>query len=263
MLRSAKKSDKEAILKLWQSCFGDSESYINLYLEKKFDPEKTVLLEINDRVFGMAHLLPCTLYPEIKALYWYAVCIDEDMRGRGLFRYLVTEVLKETKKRGYANVCVPAVGLEEVYQRFGFHYPYYGEDLIFFDDKTYLDDDKVKISVAKSEDFLGLHKEKGSTSWDLEAIQYACLENEFSGGMQLKILFHGQTYPLFVIKKEKYFLLDYHNMDLDTFKLVKNNLMKYLNVDKMIFRCQIGNKIIGLCDHNSVSAHSKISFILG
>ncbi len=263
MLRCARESDKNDIKRLWQSSFGDSEAYIDFYLEHKYDPNKTVLLEVDNMVIGMAHLLPCTLRPKQKALYWYAVCIDEKMRNKGYFRHLVTEVLKETKRRGFVNLCVPAPGLESVYQKMGFHNSYLADDIAFVRENSNFPSNKTSFLKANPEDFINLFREEGSTVWSLDAIHYAFEENEYTGGKQIKFQFEGKTYFAFAINKENHYLIDYHNISQNVFEKIKYDLFTELNCEKILFRAPGNGKIVGLSDSDLVNLNSRITITLG
>ena len=87
-------------------------------------------MEIDGEVVGMIHLLPCTIYPEEKALYWYAAGIRSDKRNQGLFKKFANAVKEKANELGFFNVCVPAPGLESYYQSLGFEFPYTSSDIV-------------------------------------------------------------------------------------------------------------------------------------
>ena len=121
----------------------------------------------------------------------------------------------------------------------------------------------VTISRAKIDDFLDLPKEQGSTVWDLEAVKYAFLENEFTGGCQLLAEYHSKKYFFFAIKKEDHFFIDYHNIDTKTWNSIKDSVFSYLNCEKIIFREYSMGNIIGLSDSEFVNENSRITLTLG
>ncbi len=263
IIRKSNMSDIPAIKDLWKTSFGDSDDYIDLFIKNRFKAENCALLEENGTLVGMAHLLPCTLNPGKEALYFYAVCIREDMRNRGYFRYLVTNLLKESQKRGFLNLCVPVPGLEKAYEKFGFKYQYTASETVIKKNRFSEQSVSVKIESAVPSDFLSLFSEDGGVNWDLDAIEYAFKENTFCQGRQLKTNICGKSYPFFAINKGEYFQIDYHNFDLDLFKKIANEVMDILKCEKIVLRHQGNEKIIGLADSNFVDEFSKISMILG
>ncbi len=262
-LRKGKFEDSENIKSLWKSCFGDTDEYIDLFLKNRFDPDFTVILEKNSDVIGMAHLLPCTINPSQKALYWYAVCIREDMRNQGLFKFLVKNVLEEAQKSGYANLCVPVPGLEKVYQKLGFTNKFTASDYQYEKGKQDNNTQKIEIQKAEPSDFLQIFPMNGGVEWKISAIDYAFLENSFCKGHQLKLISDGNILPFFAINRGSYFQIDYHNIEKQEFDKYIDSVFDYLKCNKILFRCSGSDQIIGLSDSNLVDNKSKISMILG
>ncbi len=264
-IRSASYEDAPAIQKMWSTLFQDPDEYIQLYLKERFDPNFTAILEDDREVVGMIHLLPCMLSPNQKAFYWYAAGIREEFHNRGYFRMFTQKILHETQRLGYANFCVPAPGLERVYQKYGFTYPFHVTECYFtgaFSSQRY------KISSATPEDFLTAFPEKGSTKWGLSSIQYAFLENEFCGGCAIKISNDKESYVALAIKKDFGYLIDSTNLTVKTMERCQNAVLDYLNCEKVLFRSTADNpfdsntKIFGLSDCSLINEQSKLAFSL-
>lgn len=261
-IRAATNSDRNIIKDLWIDLFSDSPDYVDFYLDRRWKPENCALLEENGDIFGMAHLLPCKIAPNHKALYWYAVGIRSDKRNQGYFRYFVTNLLKITQTKGYFNVCMPASGLETVYQRFGFRFPYTGSHFVFCQEhhKDYHD---ILIQKARVSDFEPLYQKEGSVVWDCEAAKYALIENELNGGKNFIFEFHNRIYFGTAIKKNDHYLIDNTNLDVTVFEYVKNSFFQFLQTNKIVL-IDSGKEdaIVGLSDFENTNLHSRISFTL-
>ncbi len=232
-IRKATKVDLNRIEELWLDCFDDSEEYIRFYLEHCFSKVKIYLLIEFDTPIGMIHLLPCSLMGQ-NAYYWYAVGISTDCRGKGYFRSFASEVLKLTRKEGYANLCKPADGLYELYRSLGFQNPFLCQ-YTHFDKKTCIESN-IEISEATSEDYLDLQKKEGSVSWDRDFIAYALKENIYCGGKNVKFVLNQQCYLATAIKDKDQYVLTNTNITDEVFKLAGNKIFSYLNCEKIDLR---------------------------
>ena len=262
-IRKSVPEDIPKIIDLWKDSFGDSKEYVEFFIKHRFCADFTAILDIDGEIAGMAHLLPCTVYPNKKAMYLYAVCIRKDFRNRGYFKFLVTNILKETKKLGFINLCVPVEDLAEVYRKFGLEYKYTAKDYVFYKNENLNQSIDQNVESASIDDFLNFFEMNGGVNWDRFAIEYAFLENELTGGKELKINLNGKEYPFFVINKGEYFLIDYHHLDVDLFKKIAEQVFDLMNCKKIVFRSLGSDKIVGLCDSKLVDFNSKISMTLG
>lgn len=261
IIRSAKDADLESIRNLWHDCFEDPLDYIDFYLNRRFDPKFCAVLIDGAELVGMIHLLPCEIYPDQKALYWYAAGIRSDRRNRGLFRTFSESVKEATNSLGYVNLCVPAPGLESFYRSIGMTSSFTVKDEIFEreDHKT---KSLLKIGAATANDFTRFEKEIGDVIWNEEFIQYAILENSYCDGKALKLQCNGKECACFAIKKDDSFLIDYHNFSQKEFLLAKDALFQELKTSRLIFRSCGTDKVIGLSDSEKVGSQSKISMTL-
>ncbi len=261
-IRSAVESDHSAIRRLWHDCFGDPYEYIDFYMQKRFDDQYCAVLELDGEVVGMIHLLPCTIYPKQKALYWYAAGIRSDKRKQGLFRTFAEYVKNQTNTLGFQNFCVPAPGLEKYYQSLGFTTPYTASDEIYTK-TTQTCEKTVQFEKASAEDFINFTNAiAGDTFWDEKAIQYAIEENEYCGGKALRFTLEQNNFIFFAIKKDDGFMITYHNMTKEDFLKVKSAIFNELNCEQLVFRTGGNEKIVGLTDAKNCHSNSKITMTL-
>ncbi len=233
-IRVARNADLPAIRELWKCCFHDSDDYLDLYFSKRFCARKTPLAFVDKKLIGMVHLLPCTVFPQQKALYWYAACIHPDFRKMGYFRSLVKTVLNHSKTAGFTNICLPTPGLEDLYQNLGFTYTYYIKET-HFSDVTLMQN--ISIKKANAHDFLKLLKIKlGGAVWNESDVQYAIEENQFCNGDAIKFLFQQKTFVALGIRKDDGIIIENTNMDIEVAKACQGNILEYFNSQKMILR---------------------------
>ena len=263
LIRSAKVEDREAICLLWKDCFSDPDEYIDFYMTKRFRADFCAVLEVNREVVGMIHLLPCVINPNQKALYWYAAGIRSDYRNKGLFRKFSMLVKNKANDLGYRNLCVPAQGLEPFYKSIGFTSEYISDDKIF--ERSDVEENQYNFLFEKAfaADFLMQSGSVfGDLIWDFDAVKYAIEENIYCDGKVLKFQFEDKTYVFFAICKDDGILIDCHNMSEEIFIRAKNSIFDLLKTDRLIFRTQGNQKIVGLSDSNFIGKGAKITMTL-
>ncbi len=261
-IRSATITDRKQLSDLWHDCFSDPFDYIDFYFDNRFSPEFCAVLEDEGEIVGMIHLLPCVIHPNEKALYWYAAGIRSDRRKEGLFRKFASEVKDKVNLADLKNVCVPAAGLEKIYQNLGFANEYRGSE------RTYKKSEKaattsVEFLEADSNDFISMKKNQGDLCWSNDAIHYAIAENNYCNGKALKFEFEQTVYCFFaILKDEKEYLIENHNIPLEIFEKIKESLFEYLNCNTLTVRDKGDDMITGLADSSLISENSKISMNL-
>lgn len=115
MIRFASVSDYSAIIKIWNSAFGDSFEYIEKFLS--LFGEYSVVSENDGRIDGIMSLLPVSLNNK-NGRYIYAVAVSKEKRGQGIGKELI-----DFAKVNSEDFCVlvPAdKGLFEYYRKLGF-----------------------------------------------------------------------------------------------------------------------------------------------
>ena len=106
---------------LFCECFGDSDS-----TARKFFACSDILnvsLYEDNRLAAMASLVPIlAVDDDILGYYIYGVCVAPDMRGRGLFKKIMSRSEMEARENGAYFVClVPAdAGLAKTYRKMGY-----------------------------------------------------------------------------------------------------------------------------------------------
>ncbi len=112
MIRTATASDKAAISALLQEAFGDSPEYINLFLDKRMNPDHTLLYFKGNTLAAQLFILECELVfngTAHKCGYIYAVSTAKAFRRQGISTKLLEYCHDFLLKNGFtAAVLVPS-----------------------------------------------------------------------------------------------------------------------------------------------------------
>ena len=91
--------DKPYLRALWQSCFGDSDSFLDYYFEKRFIPEYTVCTIEDDELVNAMYSYPVNMYIRnyiVPSAMLAGFSTDKRYRGRGYmstaFKILLTKL---------------------------------------------------------------------------------------------------------------------------------------------------------------------------
>lgn len=189
MIRFADKSDIPSLRNIWHISFGDSEEYINMFMENRFEKAKTVVCEENGEAAAMFFLFPCEMIASGKgypSLYLYAAATLPNYRGRGIMGNMLSFAEEYAGKSGFDFIILsPAEeSLYGYYRRFGFIECFRGAE-IYIEAKE-SEKNPLKASDNNTAEGFTLRnriiKACGGVLWDNDFFNYAVYENEFSGG---------------------------------------------------------------------------------
>lgn len=121
----AEYTDLPQLRALWQEAFGDSESYMDLYFDHRFEPGETYVLRENGDVASMMTAMRVSLWTDkekINGRYIYAVATRKSCRGKGYAKMLDRFMVSDLRKMGVRFTClVPAENsLHEFYAAQGY-----------------------------------------------------------------------------------------------------------------------------------------------
>ena len=100
MIRFADETDREGIVMLWHTVFGDEQKAINNYLDKYLSC--VLLYTVDGEIAGMLSLLPLSC-KDTEGKYVYAVATAPHCRGRGI----AAELIKYSERENFL-LLVPA-----------------------------------------------------------------------------------------------------------------------------------------------------------
>ena len=121
-------NDKDEIAKLWQDIFHDSDEYTDLFFNRVYKPENTLVIKHNECIVSALQMIP---YPVklndtiIQAAYLCGLYTHPLERGKGLMKTLMRYAMAEMKRRGYGlAIVIPAEpSLFIYYRNLGFTSP--------------------------------------------------------------------------------------------------------------------------------------------
>lgn len=110
-----------ALRRLWKEAFSDTDSYLDLFFDRGYAPDKAMCVTDGERVAAALYWLDME-YCGGKIAYIYAVATAKAYRGLGLCRKLMAETHRVLQSRGYAAaVLVPQdSGLAKMYAAMGY-----------------------------------------------------------------------------------------------------------------------------------------------
>ena len=102
--------DTEKIKKLWKTCFGDSDSYINLFFEKIYRKELSLAVYENGDIASFMMSIPKTLFfggKKTKGAYFGGVCTSPLYRNRKFASDMIKKAIDEAAGRGEVPYLIP------------------------------------------------------------------------------------------------------------------------------------------------------------
>ena len=146
--------NKNEIKKMWLENFlDDEENTADLFLENVFENKKGVGAFLNNKLIAMILFLNSKIVSENKnnnAIYFYAVCTDENYRNQGVMKRLFEYAKEKLKEQGVEkSFLVPAEdSLFKMYEKFSFKRTIsYTEKVVFRKDVN------IKNTTKETTDF--------------------------------------------------------------------------------------------------------------
>jgi hypothetical protein len=188
---TADEGDRDAIMQIWQSCFGDDEGYIDFYLKNRFTVENMLVIHRDGRPVSMASFLPAKLNvggENAAAYYVYAVATLPEYRNQGLSTQILSYAKETFKAPLILQVENGSKELEQFYEKQGFYQAF--EKIERYEIEAVPSDDfeLEEITPSAYRKIRDAHFAKeGYVAWDEEAIAYALSENRLCKGEAYKV----------------------------------------------------------------------------
>ncbi len=186
-IQHPEKNDVNELKRIWQSVFGDTEAYTELFFSKVFSLENSLVAKEDGRVIAMV------FYPEYACRfenkntlcgYICGAATLPQFRGQGVMAELLNAAVEDMRSKAYgACVLIPAsASLFDYYGKFGFTKSFCyrkAENLKLFGGNSRL------ISVANSpKDFYGIYLKatENIPNIVLQSLKsYAAVMDEYEG----------------------------------------------------------------------------------
>lgn len=232
-IRKATIADREAIFKIWLSCFSDDETYINNYLKYCFPHTITLLLgEKEQGDVSVISILPSYfIHNSITYTggYLYGVGTLPEFRGRSYSSLLLKEGLELIEKEGYDYFLVkPATeSLFSLYRRLGFNKDLFNKNTIIRPNKSHLEKRSIEdLSATDSALFHSMREDKlfnKSFLWPNEVLSYTIREITGRGGFLLFDKLTGHYCAGYTSENNAYLQILETSIDLIEFEKVFGN----------------------------------------
>lgn len=229
-LRYARKTDVPVLKKLWQICFGDRMRYIDVFFEKMFVAENTIIAETDDKVAGVIYLLERRLL-EKKFMYGYAIGVFPEYRGNNICEVMLEFVRKKSIEEKFIFGLHPAnEKLTQFYRRIGLTEMYYVKEV----DCSEKASDAVYIleNISVDEFYILRQKSfKNCVEWDKKALDYIS-EN---GETVKKITLHEKKLYFVISNDNNNVVIKETNATDEEIPLINGSLMHHYNTKKITY----------------------------
>lgn len=252
-LRYARKTDIPILKNLWQICFGDRMRYIDVFFEKMFVAENTVVAEADNRVAGVVYILERTLMSKI-FMYGYAIGVFPEYRGNNICEKMLDFIKNKVEKENCIFGLHPANDkLTDFYKRIGLDEMYYLKEV---DASEFSSDAMYDLEEISVDEFYGLRKSafENCVGWNKDALAYI-LEN---GEIVKKITLQEKNLYFVLSKQNNGVLVKETNATDDEVKKVSTSIKKcfdtenitYLLSSKSTLQGIIKPMVLGFSDKN-------------
>lgn len=188
IFRLSDQNDVTGIISLWNEAFGDCEKEIRFFLDNKYIPENTLIIEENGEIASMLFLLDGNMvisgrrYP---SYYLYAACTANRYRGRGFMAYLLEKANETARLRNKDYICLMPgeKSLFDFYEKHGYKTVFNKKVLTVNRNECSLSPisetaDKINFKESRNNAFSGFDY----FEWDNSSIEFALAHNEMYHG---------------------------------------------------------------------------------
>lgn len=198
MIRFADEMMRDDIKKLWYDCFGDSNAYVEFFLDHYNISQHMLVFIDGEKPVSMLSLLPMSVVTKdgmtLNGRYIYAVTTDPRYRGRGLSTKLLEYTHDYLRKSGVRlSVLSPAKGeLYNFYHKRGFESEFFIGSAVLTGEEAPLYHQSFCISEASPEEFGRIREAAFSgrsmfVRWGGDALAYRMAETAMLGGETLML----------------------------------------------------------------------------
>lgn len=188
IIRLSETNDIINIINLWNEAFGDSEKEIRFFLENKYVPENTIILEEDGKIASMLFLLEGKMHinnSEYPSYYLYAACTSKEFRGRGYMSDLLKEANRVAAIRNKDFICLMPgeKSLFDFYEKHGYK-TVFNKKLLTLNKEEYnlICDSKTDFNVNFHELRNKAFSKFDFFEWDNPSVKFALDHNEMYMG---------------------------------------------------------------------------------
>lgn len=120
--------DTQEIAALWQEVFHDSDDFTELFFNRVYKPENTLVMKRDNRIISALQMVPYQLKIDnriVPSAYLCGVCTHPSEREKGVMNTLMAEAMEIMRQKGYLiSTLIPAEPwLFDFYKKFGYTHP--------------------------------------------------------------------------------------------------------------------------------------------
>lgn len=211
-----------AMKKIWQTCFGDTDDYVDMFFNTYFKPELALVAFADLKPVGIMFMLPATLCIDKKEYigeYIYAAAVNPDYRKMGIMRTMERAVQNLSISQGLSFLAlIPQTSsLYKMYEKFGYRTAFYTGIKSYMPFKSNMVTG-IKMSSCSKEEFIELRNQFMKTKSvyiDLlppfDSYRYAELKK--IGGNIMKVTMNNKNFYLAGIKRKNDFYIKETSLD--------------------------------------------------
>lgn len=237
-IRLATEEDLPELIKLWRSCFDDSEEYIRFFYRENYSRISVPVYTLNQRPVSMIHLMDASFADgadEYPVRFIYAAGTRSDCRCKGYLRSLIDLAAGSAKENGYGLFLKPSPALTGYYSALGF-----AEDSRFsiFTAGPGEDGRKdIAFSPLAPEEYNLLRDRAFSgrpfVKWPDTHVRWCVDENAFCGGRTLALKFDENMHFLMACPAGNVLRITETDLDPGQLKAVSFALCKLFGVARL------------------------------
>jgi len=239
-LRYAKYDDIPVLKELWQICFGDRMRYIDVFFDRMFCCDDTVIAEVGKKVVGVVYLLNRSLDGK-KIMYGYAIGVYPEFRGNNICEKMLYFIKEKAQKENCIFCLHPAnEKLTHFYKKLGLNEMYYLKEVNY---TGKMSDELYPLKNIDTQEFFDLRRQAFSNNveWSFDALDYI-LQN---GEIVKKISLQNKNLYFVISVQDDTLLIKETNATDDEIALINKSLMTHFDTDKTIYILQSKSTLHG------------------
>ncbi len=236
---------------IWKESFHDTDEYIELFLQDRFDPRRTIVAVYQNKVVGTLYLFQSEIIAAkgvTPILFGYALGVLKSYRGHGISKMIHDFLFRHCEADNCAYIFHAAnEKLEAYYESIGIKKAGYMKKATFFYKKGKVPD--IVLKNITPEEYTKHRKnffmEKGFLNWDLDAIRYAIKENEYCGGFCKKLICRTGEYLIFGKVIDNWLILIETTVPDHRLEAYLEEVTAYFGVHKVSVYLPVSSKVEG------------------
>lgn len=253
---------------LWKNSFGDSEDYIDFFMNNKFLNCKTLIAQTDSTIVGSLYLMPLATYEYAipkDGFYLYALSVESKYRGLGVGKQLVKAACKLAEEQNkFIILCPASESLQAYYKLLGFIENCYLSEITIQNNSDCYTLSCCNLDIETFQRLRNIYF-KNQISWNYEGLKYILEENIFTGGFNLKFNIDSNEYYVMGKSQDIGVVVTESNAPYEVKKIISRYLSKKLNTQdiKWLIPYESGTKcrLIGMT-YNLVKDNYYFNHIL-